>query len=283
MNFCETTQWSGLESRYVRCSLLILLIILPVAISLSDDDTGKNDSSDSQDLSCVPLSFIHSLREGGNEYQRIYNRLPGETSEDKCREISKTYGKLRSRHFPEKPLLFDSLVQNEDIGDFVNAVLANHGRLSLNSRFLDKQSGESGIEQLRRVHGYLLSSIKKGIPPIASFRSIGAVPISQMGNRHGWLGIQGHAVAIIDVPQVLFAHQEGFIFEYLEGVHGERKQGYLFIEKHRDFTVITGNGRPPSVDFAFLNVIAPSMPLSIQNLEWKERAVVVMMLIVGDF
>jgi hypothetical protein len=267
----------------IRNGLVIVAVFFASSILNGQEFRDDRDSPESRFEGCAPMSFVHALKLGRDEYRDVFRRLPGTSVAEKCRHVARSFGSLHSRQFPGKPLIDEKGgVSNDDLDDLFNAVLSENGGKQLNSTYLNKIQRESGHDHLTRVHKYIITSLERGMPPVVAFRSMGP-KVEKDGKYLSWEAISAHAATIVDVPKELATHQEGFTFDYLEGASADRKQGYLYIEKYREFPVRIRPDSNALYDKPFLNAIVPSMSLGTYKLNWNERGIIIMMVAVGDF
>jgi len=267
----------------MRWICVLSTIALFVLTLLATDGASAFQTSDRSSLACVPLSCIYSLKHGGDNFKQIYATLPGDTAQQKCSNVVKLLGLKQSEEYPGFLLVRpDGGVGNSDVDDFFNAILAKYGGNALRGEFANKLEGEFPREHLIRLHKCLASSIANGVPPIVTFRSLEP----EQNRKDGlvsWKAAYAHAVTITDIPTSLEDHQEGFQFDYIESKYGTKKQGYLHIEKYRDYSTRLREDSETLRNKPFLSVITPSMPLGTQDLEWHARGVIILMYIAGDF
>jgi hypothetical protein len=235
---------------------------------------------------CGPAAILNALQFGNENLQSVYQKIPGESANDKLIYIADHYGKNASVVEKGKTLFgIDRGMMADDILPFFNAILGQYNVPQLQETYGDLAVGESTMAHLRRMHGYLVQSIRSGVPVVASIRSF-ATQKDPVDGQMKWQGVAAHVILITKVPGELQPFQKGFNFEFIDPSNGTVEEGYLHIEDIRGFAAIKGSG---SENFQwldgspFLLAVLPSLNLDTNRQEWSSRTLMTLNYIVGSF
>ncbi len=227
------------------------------------------------EFACGPCAIYNTLVCGDPKLCAVAAELPGDDAFAKIRYLIDKYGLKPSEEYGGKKPRYDdkSGVTWHDLRHFVNDVLRDHQVPPVEGRYLDRDKGETPLEQLRRVHALLRESLAAGFPPILAVRSFYA---KQEKDTFLWNGLCGHWVTVVDLPRSIPDREKGFRFGFADPGSGRVEYGYAYAEVVRDFTAAKGNaerwewisGRP------FLLLTAPALPLYTQKAPWHSRTIV---------
>jgi hypothetical protein len=122
---------------------------------------------------------------------------------------------------------------------------------------------------LRRIHGLLGGSIRRGVPVVTSIRSFAPRPPAA-GGEPVWTGLDGHYVTVTAVQERIDDGEKGFRFTYADSFTGKLETGYAWVDEARNFTAAKGDAK------RWEWVTAPSMRLSTQKQPWHARTIIIL-------
>ena len=231
---------------------------------------------------CGPCAMYHALLFGGPTAREVLQSLPGNQPQDKVGHLIRTYGALPSTMRVAKPMLHERGMHWQDAGVLMNAVLHDHGGPTLASGYLQREPDDDHLTHLRKVHRLLAASLEAGWPPVISLRGY----VARHDARRGgvvWQDGRSHYVALIELGDLAHDEDSGFMFRYIESFRAGRQQGFVHIERQRDFQAQTTFGPLGEWvgDAPFLTVTAPFMrmieteaPLHLRSVVTLHHAIV---------
>jgi hypothetical protein len=232
---------------------------------------------------CVPACFLNALKFGPSSFQKRFAGLSGDSDKEKLSAVIQIFGSEPSG-VRSGARRFEGGVLHGDAAGCFNSVLSSKDHLT--TLQLDIEDEETPNEHLRRVHGRFVSSLKRGVPIVAS---IAAYAARYEKGEFGWNRIAEHAILIVRVPTELAANVGGFVFRFVEPSKAELCEGYIYSETVREFRAIKGlspgytydetakrfvvmKGTSDQwIDGGFLHVVSPSLLLRTYNEPWYVR------------
>lgn len=233
---------------------------------------------------CAPAAALNLLKFSGEKHREVYRSLVGGDDGIRMRFFVDRYIKGRpSVVFPARDRWGVHGILSEDLVAGMNELLADTESRELNSRYLDRQEGESVANHLVRVHDLISASVKNGTMPVLSLRSF--VVKHEPGEPPGWASAVHHNVTVVEVEAP--SGEFGFRLVALDPYKGRRVDLLIHREANgQAFRALKGteencewlDGQP------FLQVLAPEVPtVRPNNLEWSQRYIVVANFLIGDF
>jgi hypothetical protein len=256
-------------------------------IGLTIDISKAVDQNQHSQNACGPASVLNSLIFGNHHLQTALARLKGSANQDKLAFIIDRYGTVRSEDYQNRPRWNpQSGISPLDLTHLFIDILATGSQTDIQGKFLDRDPDESHLDHLHRVHGYLVHSLQKGVPPIISLRSFAPDYISPDQKKIVWNGLANHYVIITALPRMVHRHQKGFFFDYLDPNGPLQASGYAYIEDRRNFMAAKGNRVHWKwlSDGPFLLVTAPSLnTLGLRTQRWFWRTIIVFNYAIGHW
>ena len=224
---------------------------------------------------CGPCATVNALLRAKAPWRNALKSLEGETPLNKAQDLVRRFSRSPSDAYAGE-MAYDSKrgITWRDLTICFNALLSEHQAPPLKGDYLDRQSDESLEDHLRRVHGILATSIRKGMPVITSVRSFAPEP--REGGDHAWKGLDGHYIVVTAVQDRIDDGEKGFRFTYADSFTGKREHGYANFDEARNFTAAKGDAKiwEWRTDRPFLVVTAPSLRLGTQNQPWHLRTII---------
>ncbi len=226
---------------------------------------------------CGPCAVVNALLRAKAPYRNALEPLGGDTPSDKARNLIGRFSKTPSQAYdgemaykPERGITW------VDMTACFNALLKERQAPSLKGSYLDRHRDESLGNHLRRIHGILAVSIRKGMPVVTSVRSFAPKP--KEDGEHVWSGLNGHYVTITTVQERMDKDEKGFRFTYADPFTGRLDTGYAHVDEARNFTAAKGDEKRWNwvSDRPFLLVTAPSLRLSTQKQPWHLRTIIIL-------
>ena len=231
---------------------------------------------------CGPCAVYHSLLFGRGRAGEVAQALPGRTAAERVRHLLDTYGSLPSTVRPNHSMQNHRGMHWQDVAVFMNAILADHGGPVVTGGYLNRGRDEPQLDHLRRVHGLLSTSLDAGWPPVVAVRSY----VADINPNRGvveWRTGESHYLAVTEIGALAEAGDGGFPFRYADSFRVGVHQGFIHIERQRDFeaqTTVDAIGRWVD-DYPFLTVTAPflrmvelDVPLHLRTVVTLHHAVV---------
>lgn len=194
---------------------------------------------------CGPCAIYHALLFGPGKAGEVAQALPGRNAAEKVRHLLDTYGSLPSTVRPNHSLQNHRGMHWQDAAVFMNAILADHDGPTLASGYLHRAPGEPQPDHLRRVHGLLKASLDAGWPPVVAIRSY----VADWNRNRGvveWRTGESHYVTLTSIGDLAGPEDGGFEFRYADSFRVGIHQGFVLIERQRDFeaqSTVDGMGR----------------------------------------
>jgi hypothetical protein len=226
---------------------------------------------------CGPCAVVNALLRAKPPYRDVLESLEGDTPAEKARTLIGRFGKTPSKAYdgemayqPERGITW------VDMTACLNALLKDRQAPSLEGSYLDRRRDEPLGDHLRRIHGILAASIRKGMPVVTSVRSFAPKPKKE--GEHVWTGLNGHYITITAVQERIDKDEKGFRFMYADSFTGRLDTGYAHVDEARNFTAAKGDAKRWEwvSDRPFLLVTAPSLRLSTQKQPWHLRTIIIL-------
>lgn len=274
-----------------RTTLLgALALMLPLAVMGARDEAGDAPASaDARaelhrqlvdqhrfgDMACGPCAMYHALLFGGPEARRVLAALPGATPEERVDQLIRTYGSRRSTMRFGEPVLHARGLHWQDAGSWMHDMVRDHGGPALADGYLQREPDDDPMTHLRKVHDLLAASLEAGWPPVISLRGYSA-RFDNLRGTVAWEAGRSHYVTLIGIGGLEQPEDSGFVFRYIDPSGAQQRQGFIHIERQRDFQAQTTN-EPLGVwvgDAPFLTVTVPFLRLIEQEVPPHLRTVV---------
>ena len=143
---------------------------------------------------CGPAALLTSVKCGGERWQKLAERLPGETDRSKMLYIIRAHGLKPSTSLRNRKRWTNDGVNMEDLSVIAGELSTLEGLPApAMAGFLDG-STKKPEKTLRRLHSHLRKSLRRGFPPILSVR--------RHVLRNGrWPALRGHFVTVVAVSE----------------------------------------------------------------------------------
>ncbi len=172
---------------------------------------------------CGPAALLTAFRCGNVNWQQAA-RVPGNSDREQLSWVIRRHALVRSSHLPDRTRWHRTRGINvADLTDIANEMAAPLLLPRVASRLLFAENREDPAKLLRRVHSHLATSLRKGLPPVASLRRYTRRPGSD-GNPQ-WVTLEGHFVVVTAIPAKLPTDARTFSFDYIDPWGGKRLTG----------------------------------------------------------
>lgn len=235
---------------------------------------------------CGPASILNVLKFSGEEYQRVYVGLLGQSEGIKMRFIVDRYFKNRpSVTYPGEKRWRVHGIQNADLVAGMNELLAEHKLGELNATYLDIKEGETQRNHIVRCHDLISASLRSGVKPILSVRSFVVRQREENNFEPGWEAGFQHNVVVSSVTRA--PTENGFELAVMDPYRGKKTTIFIHREGNgqafRALKGIEGSGSWLS-GTPFLQIIAPDLPtVRPRDIKWSERYILIANFLVGEF
>lgn len=195
----------GLFSTSISAPAQALDLTVPSPnFSYIDQNQGAGDA-------CGPVSLLNSYGSGSEQWQRIFQQVPGTVDRARIASVIKTWGLQPSKKFPQRTrwqnrrgISFEDLtVMSQEMSALDWKAARTQGELL----FLNQDGKDERI--LRKTHKQLAKSFKNGLPPILSLRRF----VFRQGY---WQSVHGHFVTLTAMPSKLPRGSRSFSIRYLD-------------------------------------------------------------------
>ena len=217
---------------------------------------------------CGPCALYHAFVNGSQELRAIAETLPGQTAEERVRNLMNTesgkpsivFGKWRRRYSDQHG---ETAV---DLLEAANELLTGRGLSKVSGIILDRMKGEAPSTHLSRIRGYLSDSIGAGFPPIVEVRAMAA---RKSDAGYTWTDICAHTFTVLETqPQSTASVTDmGFWIRIADSTTGQVDTSFVHVQgcqtflAPREFTV-SNDGEPQwtwaSEQYPFLEVTVPT-------------------------
>ena len=228
---------------------------------------------------CGPTAILNSLRFATGAEREIFPTLVGSDDATRLRFLIDRWFAGRASTVADGVKRLDSHgCFVEDLAAGFNDLLSENNQPAATSGFLDRRADEKSDRQfLRRVHGNLADSLRRGLPPVISLRSFVARKHYGESDTSRWGIARHHFVVVTSVPEKLAENDLGFRFEYIDPYGGKSGSAFAYAEQHLTYRAFKGSndrgewlrGTP------FLLVVAPGIEsLQPKNADWPDRVII---------
>lgn len=223
---------------------LVLGVVAAVSTALADElqapaiGAGPVNQLEIAGNACGPAALLASIRCGDARWQELGRLLPGETDRDKLRYVIQSHGLTDSASLRGRKRWSRDGINPEDLADVAGELAALRQLPAPEVRDLFRRSRETPAGHLKRIHGLLAGSLKRGLPPVLSLRRY-----VQRGGR--WESVQSHFVTVVGVPKKLPRGDASFSFTYFDPWGGRRAVGHLALPAMS--LLADPSGRPTSL------------------------------------
>lgn len=280
----------------VGIGLMVWLAVLPVVggemftgVEVDEGRVVKQQLYEDSQEACGPAAMANALRFGVPGMREALDSLVGNDDTTRLRFLIDRYFKnVPSEIFPTAKRLGHKGVLAVDLKNACNDLLREHNLEPLDQLELHRLDGERDRDFLERVHGKLLSSLRRGTPPIIQVRSYAAMQEEEGGAKVVWKATNNHFLVVTRVPTELRKQDMGFVFDAIDPNGGRLVSGYVFGEPHLPFQAEKGQDSPTQVEWLsgrpFLLVKAPGVvSLQPRKAIWRDRVVVALSAVIGSF
>ena len=146
--------------------------------------------------------------------------MPGTNSRSRILSVIAAWGNKPSSHI--KGVQRWNIKQGInllDLTDMANEMRAPYFLPKLKNEILTLRSKEPKTKLLKRSHGYMAKSFKKGLPPIISIRRYAYRYHSSVGQK-SWWPIRAHFVVVTEIPKKLPKGAQTFKIRYVDPYGG---------------------------------------------------------------
>lgn len=234
------------------------------------------------DVVCGPTAVLNAMKFGNSDIQSCYESIPGNDSWGKLSFIVNEYGLKPSNDCSDGLRMHKDGICSVDLLHFYNDILLDNEKTGVEGEYIFRFKDEPLKNLLKRLHGKLYRSLKKGVPVVTQIRSFG-VKRNDVTDKMYWYGLSSHYITITKIPERLLDYEKGFIFEYIDPYGARVESGYIGIETKRAFVAKIGNGEKSKwiKGKSFLLVKAPSLDLKTSQQKWYNRTIMTLNYVIG--
>lgn len=228
---------------------------------------------------CGPAALVNAFRFGNENWQRAASALPGATEKDRLWSVIRDHGLRPSAHLNGRMRWTKAGVNVADLADIANGMTGGRYLPGISSEVLFIKAGESHEQLLRRVHGRLLTSMEKGLPPVISLRRFVQ---RRAGGAPFWMLLDAHFVTVTALPRKLEKGARSFGVSYLDPWGGKAADGAIAISGKAFLASRPVDGRPvdPTVS-PCLEALFPAAAVGRRLVRPRETTVLTVAAAVG--
>ena len=139
---------------------------------------------------------------------------------------------------------------------------------------------ESPADLLHRAHRRMETSLRKGLPPVASLRRYAHRP-APLGNG-AWSVVDGHFIVVTELPARLAPNTTSFSIRYLDPWGGKSRTATISLPDGAAATT-TGDPPAPNLPTPCLHAACPGAPVGTANARPGEASVLTLDAVLGRF
>lgn len=176
---------------------------------------------------CGPTALLNAFRFGNPDWQRASNAIAGDTDKQRIYTIIRESGMRPSNSIKGRPRWSRNGINIADLHDIANELTRDHFLPLTSHEVLFLKPGETQEKLLRRVHGRLVTSLAKGLPPVISLRRYALR--RQDGSPPAWVVLDAHFVTLTVTPRKLEKNARSFPVSYIDPWGGKICEGSISI------------------------------------------------------
>ncbi len=251
--------------------------------------TSKLSYNHPEDMTCVPLAILNSLRLSRPVMASHYNAIKGKTHAEQATEMINLAEKV------EPQVRKDGMYLSQFI-PIINSLVPNQSaKVTLTPLAFNRYPNESSVEYVERIHSLLKGSIVNGVAPVIS---INRVSVERNKNKTFWDNENAtrHALTVSAIQSHIDETKHSFLMEIIDPDDGLVKT--IFVQSPINSTSFNAsviqdfksNNTPQKIwsgdiglERPFLIVEGPELDLGARNIEWSKRSINILTYGVGLF
>lgn len=192
---------------------------------------------------CGPACLLGAFRAGSDKWRKSISKIDGDSDSKKIRKIILDYARRPSALDPKKARWNGRYgIASPDLVSMANELRSERWMDRVKQEIFFKNTNEKDGSLLKRVHGKLSQSLKKGLPPIIRIRRV-AWRAPKGSNTKNWLTVKPHFVVLTGLPAKLPRGATSFQVTYHDPWGGKKLSGTIQIptEKSAGMTTLIAN------------------------------------------
>lgn len=183
---------------------------------------------------CGPACLLDSFRSGSKKWRASIQKIEGSTDNEKIIGIIKAHGRKGSRLDPKRARWNTRQgINAPDLADMANDMRTGMWMGTVKQQLFFPTERESSSQLLRRVHGSLVRSLEKGLPPTLSVRRA-ALRAPSKNSALVWLTVKRHFVVLTGLPATLPKNSSSFRVTYHDPWGGKKYEGVVRVPKENE-------------------------------------------------
>ncbi len=217
---------------------------------------------------CGPAALLSAYGFGSDRWQALGTAVPGETDRQRISHVIRGYGMRRSSHLDRPRWTRKSGMSLLDLTDIANEMRGGRWLPALHNEVLILKPRESPRKLLKRTHGRIAKSLKRGFPPVISLQRLAMRP-SGADKAESWQIVHGHFLVVIALPAKLTKNATTLPIRYADPWGGRVLEGTLRIA--------------PQTGYPALVADTPATMVGKRYLKPGETSIVTLSTILGAF
>lgn len=182
---------------------------------------------------CGPACLLDAFRSGNSKWQKSIAKIKGKSDPEKIKTIIATHGVRGSRLDPKKRRWNTRYgVSGNDLADMANELKSERWMGTVRAKILFRKERQKETDLLRQTHKQLVSSMKRGLPPILRIRRV-AWRSPQGTKVKAWLTVKRHFLVLTGLPEKIPRGATSFAVTYHDPWGGKKLRGTIRINDEK--------------------------------------------------